>query len=261
MRSFASAALAAVCLGVSTSPSATAADTDSWRFEVTPYLLGARMDGTVGVRGYTTDVDASFDEILDHLDAGFMGLFTAQKGPWSFGFEAVYMKLEDGNSGGVTGPGGVVSVNGQLDVTSRLYVYQGTVGYRVLDRGTQVDVLGAVRYTDLDVDLDVAAQFTPGVVFPGGARSAGGSEGWADVVVGARILHPLTDQVALLGYVDVGGGGSDLTYQFIGGVNWEFTKNFVAKIGYRYLYWDYENNGTVWDMAARGPYLGLGIRF
>ena len=25
--------------------------------------------------------------------------------------------------------------------------------------------------------------------------------------------------------------------------------------------WDYEDDGSVWDMAASGPYLGLGIRF
>ncbi|HSO08213.1 MAG TPA: hypothetical protein VLW45_13305 [Pelomicrobium sp.] len=240
---------------------AAAAESDTWQFEVTPYLFGARMDGTVGLRGYTTDVDASFDEILDHLDAGFMGLFSARKGPWSFALEGVYMKLEDGNSGGVTGPGGVVSINGQLDATAKMYVYQGTVGYRVLDQNTKVDVLGALRYTELDLDLDVTAQFTPGILFPGGARSVGGSESWTDAVVGARVLHPLSKQVSLLGYVDVGGGGSDLTYQLIAGVDWEFRKDFIARIGYRYLYWDYEDNGTVWDIAASGPYLGLGIRF
>jgi hypothetical protein len=69
--------------------------------------MGARLDGTVGVHGTTADIDASFSDILEDLDAGFMGLFTAQKGPWSFGLEVVYMKLESEASGGVTGPGGV----------------------------------------------------------------------------------------------------------------------------------------------------------
>jgi hypothetical protein len=27
------------------------------------------------------------------------------------------------------------------------------------------------------------------------------------------------------------------------------------------MYWDYEEDGTVWDIAASGPYLGLGIQF
>jgi hypothetical protein len=34
-----------------------------------------------------------------------------------------------------------------------------------------------------------------------------------------------------------------------------------TKAGYRYLSWDYEDNGIVWGMVASGPYLGLGIRF
>jgi opacity protein-like surface antigen len=61
--------------------------------------------------------------------------------------------------------------------------------------------------------------------------------------------------------VDAGAGGSDFTYQVIAGVNWMYAKDFTAKVGYRQLDWDYENNGTVWDMTAAGPYIGLGIRF
>jgi opacity protein-like surface antigen len=59
----------------------------------------------------------------------------------------------------------------------------------------------------------------------------------------------------------VGAGGSDLTYQVIAGANWEFSEGYTAKVGYRILSWDYENNGTVWDMTASGMYMGLGIRF
>ena len=64
-----------------------------------------------------------------------------------------------------------------------------------------------------------------------------------------------------MGYFDIGAGGSDLTYQFVGGVNWELNDTFAAKAGYRYMYWDYEDDGTVWDIAASGPYVGLGICF
>ena len=98
-------------------------------------------------------------------------------------------------------------------------------------------------------------------MFPGGTRSASGSESWTDAVVGALVNHPVADNVSLVGYADVGGGGSDLTYQVIAGANWEFNKGYTAKFGYRLLDWDYEEDGTVWDMTASGPYLGLGIRF
>lgn len=253
--------LALVGLGLTLSQPGAAAEADGWQYEATPYLLAAGLDGTVGVKGFTTDVDASFGDILENLEGGFMGLFTAAKGPWTFGLEGVYMKLEGDPSKTVTGPGGAVSVDGELDVTSKLYVVQGTAAYRVLDDRTQLHLLGGVRWTKLDADLSVRVMFTPGIVFPDGGTSASGDESWTDGVVGAQVIHPLTDHVALMGYADIGAGGSDLTYQLIGGVNWEFAKNFTAKAGYRYLYWDYEDDGTVWDMAASGLYLGLGIKF
>ena len=49
--------------------------------------------------------------------------------------------------------------------------------------------------------------------------------------------------------------------QLIAGLDWEFKKDYIAKLGYRVLDWDYEEDGVVWDMAMNGMYLGLGIRF
>ncbi len=248
-------------LGCGASQGALSVESDTWQYEATPYLLAAGMDGKIGIHGVTSDVDVSFSDIMDDLKSGFMGLFTASKGPWTYGLEAVYMKLSDEGAKSVTGPFGHVAVDGALKVTSKMYIYQGSIAYRVLDDTTAVDLVGALRYTKLEADASVAITTTPGIVFPGGTRSASGSDSWTDAVVGVRALHPLNKQWSLLGYADVGGGGSDLTYQFIVGADWEFAKDFTAKVGYRYLYWDYEDEGTVWDMTASGPYLGLGIRF
>jgi len=261
MQSRKTAILSAMCLGLGFSQNSSAVEADAWQYEVTPYFLAAGLDGDVGIRGVTTDVDMSFSDVWDKFDAGFMGLLSARKGPWMYSLEGVYFKLEDQGSKSVTGPFGHVTVNGALDLTTKMYIYQGTVGYRVLDDTTSVDLIGGLRYTKLDVDMDVTITTTPGIVFPGGARSATGSESWTDAVVGALVLHPLNDQWSLLGYADVGGGGSDSTYQFILGANWEFAKDYTAKVGYRQLSWDYEEDGRVWDMTASGPYLGLGIRF
>lgn len=237
----------------------SASEREGWQYEFTPYLLMAGLDGTVGVQGHATDIDASFSDLLDNLEAGFMGIFEARNGRWMLGLEGVYMKLGSDGAFDITGPGGVVSVGGRVDVESTMMIWQGSVGYRVLDEVTKLDLVGAVRYTDLDVDIGVSATVAPPPF--GGARSASGSESWADLVIGLRALHPVSEKVALAGYVDVGAGGSDLTYQLIAGVNWSLSETFVVKAGYRYLYWDYEDGGTVWDVAASGPYLGLGIRF
>lgn len=262
MRTCSSAAvLSLACAALLPAQSATAAEADAWVFEATPYMLAAGMNGTVGVRGFKSNVDASASEIMDNLDGAFFGVLTAEKGRWLFALEAVYLDLEDSGSKQLTSPNGIVSVNGQLEASSTIKIYQGSAGYRILDDRTKVDLIGALRYTKLEADLEIRTQFTPGVVFPGQTRNLGGSDSWTDVVAGMRVLHPVTDNVTLMGYVDVGGGGSDLTYQAMAGANWEFSKGFSAKIGYRHMYWDYEEDGTVWDIAASGPYLGLGIKF
>jgi hypothetical protein len=152
--------LALACLGLPPAQG-LAAESGGWQFEATPYLFASGLDGTVGVSGFTTEVDASFSDILENLDGGFMGLFTARKGPWLVGLEGVYMRLEGDVSRTVTGPGGVVSVDGRLDVTNKLYVVQGSAGYRVLDDRTKVNLVGAARWTKLDADLTVEVQFTP----------------------------------------------------------------------------------------------------
>jgi hypothetical protein len=47
-------------------------DSDAWQFEITPYILGAGLNGTVGIGGVTADVDVSFSDLLENLDAGFL---------------------------------------------------------------------------------------------------------------------------------------------------------------------------------------------
>lgn len=95
------AAISTACIALAFSQPATAAEEDAWKFEATPYMLASGMKGTVGVRGYKSDADISFGDIMDALDFGFMGVFTAQKGPWTFDLEGVYMKLKDSGSEGV----------------------------------------------------------------------------------------------------------------------------------------------------------------
>lgn len=238
-----------------------AAEQGGWDFEVTPYFFAAGLNGTAGARGIEADVDASFSDMWDNLDAGLMGLFLARRGPWTLGFEGIYFKVADQASKTVTGPFGQVSVKGALDVSASVTVLQPSLWYRVRDNRTTVDLGAGLRYTSLDLDLDVKISTEPGIVFPGGGASFSGSESWIDLVVGASVIHPISDRWSLLGYADLGGGGSSLTYQIVAGANWTLNDRLTAKAGYRYVYWDYEDDGTVWDISASGPYLGLGIAF
>ena len=239
-----------------------AAEADErWQFEFTPYLFGSALTGTTGAAGVTADVDVSFGDILENLDSGFMAMFEARKGPWGFALDGVYFRLKDQKTDSWQGPGGIGTATGDLEATMTEQIYQLAVSYRALDAATKLDWIGAARYTQLDTDLDLVT--TTGPVLPGGTRALGASESWWDPVIGIRVITPFAERWSLVGYADVGGFGvgSDVSYQALAGVNWQFSETFAAKFGYRYFYQDYRNDAFVWDMAAHGLYIGLGIRF
>jgi len=262
---FAAALLGAILtLAVHTPAAAQTAvlsDNDSWQFELTPYLLGAGLNGTTGVGSVTSDVNKSFSDILKNLDAGFMAMFLASKGRWMFGVDGVYFRIKNQGVDSWQGPLGNTN-SGNLDATVTEQLYQLTSGYRVLDEHTKVDVLGAARYTQLDTELSLVAT-TGSPLLPDGSRSISGAESWWDPVIGMHVLQSLAEAWTLAGYADIGGFGvgSDLTYQLLAGVNWQFSKSVSAKAGYRYLYQDYQNGSFVWDMKSSGYYLGAGFKF
>ncbi|MDH4094181.1 MAG: hypothetical protein OEV81_05275 [Betaproteobacteria bacterium] len=238
---------------------AQAAPPEDWRFELTPYLFGASLTGTTGTSNVRANVDMSFDDILDHLDSGFMAMFEARKGKWGFGVDGVYFKLKDERTRTWQGPGGIGTATGELQATMTQQVYQLFANYRVSDGPSSLDVVGGTRYTKLDADLELVT--TSGGLLPGNTRRLSGGKEWWDAVVGVRATMPLAERWTLVSYADIGTGGSDITYQGILGVAWQASKTFAVKGGYRYFYQDYDDNGFVWDMAAHGFYLGLGIGF
>lgn len=253
--------LACTLVMLTSSPAcALEASSDKLQFEVTPYLFGASLSGSSGVANVTADVDMSFSDIVDHLDSGFMAAFEARKGALGFAADGMYLRIKDERTQAWQGESGARGPTGELEATMTEQLYQLTAMYRVLDAGTTLDALVAGRYTKLDTDLDLVVS---GVVLPGGTRSVSGSNSWWDPVVGMRASIALADNWALVGYADVGGFGvgSDLTYQAIVAVHWQLSTTFIAKLGYRYFDQDYKDGGFVWDMAAQGVCIGLGIRF
>lgn len=91
-------------------------DADAWKFEVTPYLFAAGMNCKTGIGSVTSDVDMSFDDIRKNLDQGFMALFEARKGPWTYGLEGVYFKLKNEGAKSWQGPLGNTGT-GSLEAT------------------------------------------------------------------------------------------------------------------------------------------------
>ena len=73
---------------------------------------------------------------------------------------------------------------------------------------------------------------------------------------------PINPQFYLTSWALIGGGASsDLVWDVMGGVGYQFTDSFSAVIGYRAAGVDYANDGFVYDVVQQGPILGAVFRF
>lgn len=256
-------ALAAASGSVIPAASVWAADGESqgkWQFEITPYLFASGLNGTLGLKGIEADVDMSFGDLWDRLDKAFMLMGTAQKGDWIYGFDGMYVELGGEQASSWQGPLGNSS-SAQLNVEMTQEIYSLSAGRKVWGgNDRRLDLVGVARYTMLETNMNLALTTGPSLL-PDGSRTVSGGFDWWDAAIGVRYLAPLSEKWDLVGYADVGAGGSDLTYQLLAGVNWQFSKTFSGKFGYRYFYQDYSKDDFKWDMAMSGLFAGLGIRW
>jgi len=242
----------AAALTAGTIGNAFAQSAGEWQFEVTPYLWGAGMKGDVQAGNLPrTHVDMGFADILENLDFGIMGALEARKGRWGFLLDAIYMKVSDAG----TASQGPLSVT--ADATFKQKMFAGAVAYRLSDGPTLVDLIGGARYSKLRVKAVIDASLF-GLA---GRTERIANTSWTDGYVGVRLQTPIADRWTLVGYGDVGAGGSDSTWQAAVGAQYDYSKDVAIKFGYRYLSVDYDKSGFLYDMDSAGVYVGAGLRF
>ena len=250
---------------------------DSWRFSFMPYLWGA---GIKGEAASGSDVDISFDTLLDNLNMAFMGYFEARKSRWSLAADAIYLNVGAGGGGSVAvrPPGSDFNVDVEADVKLRAWVWTLTGGYNLWqsERGT-LDVIAGTRYLEIDVFLNASEQvrklseiqragplpkrteFTT----PDGrdaTQEIGESGEIWDAIIGVRGELTVNDKWYAPYYLDVGTGDSDLTWQIAAGVGYRFNWGDVNLL-YRYMDWDFSSGGDLDDLNLSGPMLGARFHF
>lgn len=223
---------------------------EPWQWSFTPYLWAAGIKGDNRIGSLpTASIDQSFGDVLDNLDFSFMGAVEVRRGKWMLWLDTIYLSLSQ--DGALQGPN---YSKANLDVEQTMVSM--SAGYRVWEGPLLLDALGGARYTRVRTDLTLA----PGLLPQLNASHRGQ---WWDPLVGLRAQLPLGQGWSLVGYSDIGGFdlGSRLTWQFLVGINYQFSQHLVARVGYRYLYTDYDHDDYLYDMTISGPYLGLGIVF
>ena len=229
--------LMALVMGyAATAPAAESSPADSWEFAAEVYLWGASIGGETAS---DSDVDIDFGDLLDNLEMAFMGTFGARKNNWSFLVDVIYLDVKD--EGSVDGIGGSVELRG--------WVVTPDVGYTVLkgDRG-HLDLHVGARYLYLESDIRLG---------PDGIDE---SDNIWDGIIGVRGRVNLTDKLYLPYYLDIGTGGSEMTWQASAGLGYQF-KHFDIVAGYRYLEWDFDDSAVFDNLDFNGPYAGVKFFF
>ncbi len=222
-------------------PAANLAEASEWEYRVTPYAWIPSFDAEMAIGDESGDGSGpSFWELLE-----FAVLINgeARRGDWALIGEYNYLALSDD----AEALGGRLSA----DILFDGHMAGAAVAYRFHhDERASAEVFGGARAWWIDAEIDLQRISNPSV-----------SRNWVDPIIGMRGSYALTDRVALSGLADIGGFGvgSDLQWELIGRVGYEFTDHIGAALGYRHLALDFADDKLVLDAEISGPFLAIDI--
>jgi hypothetical protein len=216
-------------------------DPGAWRFVVAPYLMAASMDGATTLRGFDVTVDVSASDIFSNLEFGAMGMFIAQKGPWGFGADAIWMTV------------GAPVPNVDVDFSQGAFSFYG-----MRQLASAADLTFGMRVNTLSGSFTFA-----GSVLDDIEQDAT----WVDPLVGLWLRGPAEGRVLFRVYSEIGGfgAGSDFTWQIFPIVGVVLGRGVSLELGYRWLDVDYATGeGSTrfrYDVLTQGPAFGAAFRF
>jgi len=226
------------------------------------------LNGTIGVKGQTADVDMSFGDIWENLDFAFQGhAEILYKSKYGFFVDGTYVKIS------------TKDVKGPLNIktTVKLNFWEFVGLYRFYEHHSgftnskgqpkpafYADVLGGGRYTNIDNTINFGGDSPAGV-----PNQVSGDQGWFDFLVGARIKWQATNRLFFNARTDIGGFGlgfsSDIAWNLVGLVGVDITDWMQVMVGYKVFYDDYSDgsgdNRFVYDAWTLGPITGLNFVF
>jgi hypothetical protein len=238
----------------STTGSVLAADSasdDKWQYSASLYLW---MPGIEGETASGAEIDVDFSTLLDNLNMTFMGMVEARKSKLSLLADIAYLNVGGRKSGSIPiptpGPGNP-SIEVDADVKVKGLIVNLLAGYTVLETETAtMDVVGGTRYLNMETEFD--ANLTAGPIQRPVSEST--DDTYWDAVVGIRGRSQLNQNWYLPYHLDVGTGESDLTWQLIAGVGYEFDWGDVAFV-YRHMEWEFDDSSALTDINFSGPLL------
>jgi hypothetical protein len=231
---------------------------DEWRFEVTPYLWGVGIKGTVNLNnGLAKSADMSTSNVLGDLKSGAMIAAEAHKGKWGIMGDLVSATLQNSGSVPVRTEYGPATIGDK--VTVQQTVLTGAFTYTLANtKDAYLDALLGVRAIDVTATLGLTVDGTSI------KQSISKKTSTVDPIIGAKGRYRIADSTWYIPfYGDIGGGGgtTDLTWQVIAGIGKTFNKVIDASLTYRALYYDMKDGGVLQKTTMLGPQVAVTFKF
>jgi hypothetical protein len=221
-------------------------DTLSWA--VTPYLWAPNttIDLTLGNTNIGGDV--SFADILDTIDAGFMGHLEGGKGNWSAFADLTYVDASDTTERTLIR---IASQNTQTFLDMALAWHPGGIH-------ESFSIFGGLRYTGAETRFDFVS--VPNDAPLGSQRS---DSDFYDALLGLRYRFDLSERWSLQTRGDVSFGDTEGT--LLARASFAYTvgerrQNRIL-IGYQYKQLEFKESDVTTKVRLAGPTAGFSIRF
>ncbi len=246
------AAMTAFALMLVWSP-VNGATADEWEWQIAPYFFAPSLDLDSTVAGSTVGIDMSFSDVLDNFDViGFAMRGEGWKKEWGIILDGTWTDLD-----GDFGP------NESIGVTIDDKIVDLMAGYRInaeglADKGLVFDIMPGIRY-----------HYLKQKIYPGPAPSLGGSYDWVEPIIACRVVWAFAEKWSWFTRGDMSGfdigAASKLTWSVVAGLDFQFAKQWDAKLAYRYYDIDYSrgsgSNEFGLDGSEYGVMLGMNYTF
>jgi len=197
-----------------------------------------------------TQPDIPFDisEFVDNIDLIFMGSFEVNYNKYLFFTDIVILNMSDVRT--------VSILNQSRDVALGFEGWQSSYygGYSYIDSSDfRLDFIGGIRYFSLKVDLEVDRERTNN-------KERVFYDALLDGVVGIKGQYNINKNYFIPYYMDVGMGGSDLTYQLQAGVGYAGEWGDII-YSYRHLVWDIGDDDILNQFILSGSSIAYRYNF
>ncbi|MCX5851561.1 MAG: hypothetical protein NT072_05840 [Deltaproteobacteria bacterium] len=228
-----------------------AAEPQGWKFELTPYLWYAGIEGDVTVKGQKIDFEKSASDLVDYVEAGGSLLGVVQYNRLLFWGQVDYFSLSTDALDVEDQPKG-----GSLDTDMLLWEY--AMGYQIdgFWEGQTIDLMVGIRTLRQENDLKV---FGKGTISTDDTIS--------DPIFVVRPSFPLfPSKIKGLRFnptLAIGGGGdADLVYELFPQFQYQITDNIAARLGYRTVGYKFsDDNDNELNFRMAGLIAGVGVMF